>query len=284
MSSFVRSPRLSRLYCCSLSRCHRGYSSQALLARPLTSHIPAQRDDDSPMAGPSSQISQPQSGVVAIGDLKDVETPHAKQHRKQKKGKRLREEHGPRQNPLEPNTVDLHLASLRAAGLEPTLSDIDRCRPATHCHPESPQYAQDYRELCETLLRTFSREQLRRFGEMYGLDYKWTRSGRRKINYAEIIIEQAWKWPSLSEIEKQKMDRTQFDVKCRFCFSHRLFTFFFFENHFIVVFPVNPSQLFLILGRGMWTSVNLDAVLIGCRRCRPVTDVHEVQCTHVFDA
>ncbi|KIJ21650.1 hypothetical protein PAXINDRAFT_64419 [Paxillus involutus ATCC 200175] len=131
-------------------------------------------------------------------------------------------------NPLEPTRVDRYLASIRAAGLEPTLEDVERCRPGKHSRPESLRYAEEYTNLLEVLCRSFSKDQLRGFSELYKLDPIWTRSSRRKTEYAESIIEKAWGWPSLKEIERKRRDRTEVVVK---------------------TFPVTPSQLFLILGK-----------------------------------
>lgn len=116
-------------------------------------------------------------------------------------------------NPLEPTRVDLYLASIHAAGLEPTLDDIERCRPKKHSSPESSKYAEEYNNLLDTLCRSFSKDQLRKFTELYQLDPVWTRTSRRKVEYAESIIEKQWNWPSLKEIERRKRDRTEVVVK-----------------------------------------------------------------------
>jgi len=119
-------------------------------------------------------------------------------------------------NPLEPTRVDLYLASIHAAGLEPTLDDIERCRPRRHSSQESLKYAEEYNDLLDTLCRSFSKDQLRKFTELYQLDPIWTRASRRKIEYAESIIEKQWNWPSLKEIERRKRDRTEVVVKSQF--------------------------------------------------------------------
>lgn len=131
-------------------------------------------------------------------------------------------------NPLEPTRVDLYLASIHAAGLEPTLDDIERCRPKRHSTPESSKFAEEYNDLLDTLCRSFSKDQLRKFTELYNLDPIWTRSSRRKVEYAESIMEKQWNWPSLKEIERRQRDKTEVVIK---------------------TFSVNPSQLFLILGK-----------------------------------
>jgi hypothetical protein len=119
----------------------------------------------------------------------------------------------PSHNPLEPNEVDKYLASLQAAGLEPTLADIEHCQPSRHSHPDSPAYVEEYGRLRERLLRSFSKDQLRRFGKMYNLKAKWMRHGRTKSQYAEAIIEQQWKWPSLAEVQKDRDDRTKEEIQ-----------------------------------------------------------------------
>ncbi|KAH0838390.1 major facilitator superfamily domain-containing protein [Lanmaoa asiatica] len=79
--------------------------------------------------------------------------------------------------------------------------------------PDSSRYAVEYTNLLETLCRSFSKDQLRRFTELYKLDPIWTRSSRRKTEYAESIIEKAWSWPSLKEIERKRRDMTEVLVK-----------------------------------------------------------------------
>ncbi|KAI0931918.1 hypothetical protein AcV5_004709 [Taiwanofungus camphoratus] len=130
--------------------------------------------------------------------------------------------------PLQPSRVETYLSSLQAAGLQPSLADLERCRPAKHAHPNSPQYTVDYNTLLDTLNRSFSKEQLRKFLEQWDPNCVWCRSHRKKIQYAEAIVERMWTWPSLKDIERAKRDRTEVSVKS---------------------IPVSASQLFLILGR-----------------------------------
>ena len=105
--------------------------------------------------------------------------------------------------------VDAFLASLQGTGSEPSLNDLERSRPYAYPHPESTLYAKEYNELLEHLNRSFTKEQLRRFGERYQLDPQLWRSRRRKIDYARAIVENAWGWPSLREIEKAERERTE---------------------------------------------------------------------------
>lgn len=114
-----------------------------------------------------------------------------------------------RRNPLEPTRVDMYLASLQSEGVEPTLDDLEKCRPARHPHRNSAKYAEKYNELADTLCRSFSRAQLQKFVQQCGLDRDWKRRTRRKLDFAEAIIEGKWGWPSLEEVERAKRDRTE---------------------------------------------------------------------------
>lgn len=113
------------------------------------------------------------------------------------------------QNAPQFTKAESYLASIQAIGLEPTLVDAEKFRPARHSRPNTSKYADEYRDLIDTLCRAFSRDQLRRFTVLYKLDSKWTRANRRKVEYAESIIEHHWGWPSLKEIEKRRIDKTE---------------------------------------------------------------------------
>ncbi|KAH7911939.1 hypothetical protein BJ138DRAFT_1062086 [Hygrophoropsis aurantiaca] len=215
LRQYASSSRLSRSPC-RCSRHYRFYTSQNATAYANPGlNSPSNPEPSAP--GPNSIPISERGKPNTIGE--SLEAPHNRDTPKDIKAFR---------NPLEPTRVDLYLASIHAAGLEPTLDDIERCRPANHAPAESPRYADEYHNLVDTLCRSFSKEQLRHFGELYKLDSIWTRNSRRKIEYAESIIEKQWQWPSLKEIERKRRDRTEITVK----------TFF-----------VNPSQLFLILGK-----------------------------------
>lgn len=194
--------RTSRSLCssCLRWRHHRLYVSHAALA---TSAFPtgSLQQTETPSSGPSHAPGKANS-------QKGFRSP-----RETKSG-----DHTPLQsrNPLELTSVDLYLASIHAAGLEPTLDDIERCRPKRHSSSESSKYAEEYNNLLDTLCRSFSKDQLRKFTELYQLDPIWTRTSRRKVEYAESIIEKQWDWPSLKEIERRKRDRTEVVVKSQF--------------------------------------------------------------------
>jgi hypothetical protein len=116
-----------------------------------------------------------------------------------------------RRNPLEPNKLDVFLASLHAAGREPTIIDLEYCRPQTHSSPDTHKYAEEYNDLVDTLCRSFSKSQLRKFALHYQLPRT---SSMRKEQIAEHIIEKQWDWPSLRAIEKRKRDATEVSQKC----------------------------------------------------------------------
>lgn len=117
------------------------------------------------------------------------------------------------------NRVDEHLAALRVGGIEPRLEDLERCRPRKRPHGNSPGYADAYNNLVDRLCRTFSKSQLRRLGKEYCLPWKWTRSGRRKAEYAESIIEKQWGWENLNELAREKRDTSEVVVKCALFFN-----------------------------------------------------------------
>lgn len=117
-------------------------------------------------------------------------------------------------NPLQPTRVDMYLASLSAAGLEPTLEDVERYRPEKHPPTSSPHFAEAYNGLVDSLCRSFTKEQLRNFVSQYGLDPALSMKKRRKAEYAEAIIENQWKWPSLEEVESAKRERTEIAHEC----------------------------------------------------------------------
>lgn len=118
----------------------------------------------------------------------------------------------PRRSGLRPSGVEVYLSKLHAAGMDPTLDDLDRCRPKRTPSGKLSNYPEEHRRLVDTLCRSFSKDQLRKFLVMAGT--QGVRSKRKKIEYAETIIEQYWGWPSLKEIERAKRDRTEVVSRC----------------------------------------------------------------------
>ncbi|KAI1793876.1 hypothetical protein LXA43DRAFT_998751 [Ganoderma leucocontextum] len=123
--------------------------------------------------------------------------------------------------------VQSYLASINAAGIEPTLSDLDRYRP--ECPPvQSLKYAEVYNATLNTLIRSFTKEQLRKFLVQVLGTSRHCSTNRKKADYAESILEQKWKWPKLADVEQAKRDKIEVVTK---------------------ELPVSVSQLFLILGK-----------------------------------
>ncbi len=152
---------------------------------------PEQRDDDAQVAGPSS--SQPASSGA---DTNASQAPL--------KGA---------QKPSDFTRVQSYLASINASGLEPTREDLERCRPLHQPSPHSPQYTETYTTLINNLCRSFTKEQLRKFlAETLGMS-RHSGSHRKKVEYAESIVEQLWGWPTLKELEKAKRDRTEVSIQ-----------------------------------------------------------------------
>lgn len=120
---------------------------------------------------------------------------------------------------LGPSKAESYLLSLLADGVEPTLHDLERLKPSDHSDPLSKEYALEYSALLDNICRSFSSDQLRVFSQRYGLRLG---SKRRKILYAEAIVEKAWRWPSLGELKRAQKDRTEMtsQSKCNVNFKH----------------------------------------------------------------
>ncbi|OCH96202.1 hypothetical protein OBBRIDRAFT_883448 [Obba rivulosa] len=186
---------------------------------------------DAPFASSSSSTLQAE---VRVEQVAEQPPPPKKKHAKKKKQPVKHAEQipdfpeVPSRDPLSPSKAELHLAAIQAAGLEPTLNDLNRLQPKHHPPITSPRFALKYNELVDTICRTFSREQLRRLITLADLDPLWSRLSRKKVEYAETIIEEIWGWPKLAEVERALRDRTEVSQE---------------------TIPVTASQLFLILGR-----------------------------------
>ncbi|KAI0068378.1 hypothetical protein BV25DRAFT_1846382 [Artomyces pyxidatus] len=129
---------------------------------------------------------------------------------------------------LAPSQTKLYLETLYAGGIQPSLSDLERLKPLRHPRPDNPIYATEYMSLLNALCRSFTSDQLRDFAIQYNLGLGYTGSKRRKSHYAEAIMEQAWQWPSLRELERKRIDRTVVITQ---------------------TFPLSPSELFIVLGK-----------------------------------
>ena len=98
------------------------------------------------------------------------------------------------------------LLSLLTDGDTPTLRDLEQLKPPGHSDPRSTEYALEYRTLLDNICRSFSSDQLRCFAQEYGLQLS---PKRRKMVFAETIVEKAWQWPSLRELKRVRRDRTE---------------------------------------------------------------------------
>jgi len=101
--------------------------------------------------------------------------------------------------------TESYLLSLLEDGATPTLHDLERLKPPQHSDPRSTKYALEYRTLLDNICRSFSSDQLRSFTQDYGLQLGLK---RRKMAFAEAIVEKAWQWPSLRELKRAQRDRT----------------------------------------------------------------------------
>lgn len=193
--ALLRHPRLSQSLTATrraVSRSRR-YSASPVLAEARRD--PEERDDDAQVAGPSS--GQPASTAADT----NATLPPLKGAQKTSDFTR----------------VQSYLASINASGLEPTREDLERCRPLHQPSPHSPQYVETYTTLINNLSRSFTKEQLRKFlAETLGAS-RHSGKHRKKVEYAESIIEQLWGWPTLKELEKAKRDRTEVSIQGALC-------------------------------------------------------------------
>lgn len=110
---------------------------------------------------------------------------------------------------LEPfSRVQFYLASINAEGIEPTRDDLDRYRPELPS-TQSPKYAEVYTATLNTLIRSFTKEQLRKFLVHALGTSRHCSTNRKKADYAESILEQLWKWPKLADVEQAKRDKVE---------------------------------------------------------------------------
>lgn len=161
-----------------------------------TRHEPGPQDT-APVAGPSradaSTVSA-SSGEPATHDFGNAQEPFAR--------------------------VQSYLAAVNESGIEPTLRDLDACKPAERPPINSPKYVTQYNDLINTLCRSFTKHQLRKFlVEALGPS-KHCATSRRKSEYAESILDQLWKWPTLGEVERARRDKTEVTAKGASCSQH----------------------------------------------------------------
>lgn len=117
---------------------------------------------------------------------------------------------------LAKSRVNDWLTRLQLEGIDPTLDDLERCRPESHPPKGAPEYTIKYNELVDTLCRSFSMAQLQKFVRQAGLLRQSNRRTRRKVGYAERIIEEKWGWPRLEEVVRERRDRTEASSESRY--------------------------------------------------------------------
>ncbi|KAG5648076.1 hypothetical protein DXG03_007111 [Asterophora parasitica] len=168
----------------------------------------------------------PPASAKSLSDLDRGDTKTAKGPRKKKTpGSSTERPAKPSRNLLRETKLQDYLDQIASTSQDVTLQDIERYRPASHASVHSPKYEVEYNALVETLVRSFSVSQLRKFLGMYYLDAPYKRS---KWELAVTIIERQWNWPSLKVIKKEKREWTEV--------IHQSF-------------PLDAKQAFLILGK-----------------------------------
>ncbi|KAK1224398.1 hypothetical protein PQX77_012694 [Marasmius sp. AFHP31] len=197
---------LKRRVCpsCLSFRVQRFYSAQAAFAR------------SSP---PSVANSNSSSQSIEVPSPLDNSTSPTKT----KKTKRAPK--APTRNLLEETKVEEYLAEIAASKDLITLEDLTRLRPKKHSNPSTPEYEVEYNQLLDRIQQAFNRKQLIHFVDLFGIPRP---KRQTKPAYAVHIIEQAWGWPSLTEVQKRRRDWSEV------------------EEEF---FGLNPPQSFLFLGK-----------------------------------
>ena len=127
------------------------------------------------------------------------------------------------------------------------LEDLERYRPDRQPVPKLPEFEEQYIVLRDKLCRAFNKPQIQAFLKLYGMDFP---AHSRKEAYVAMIIENAWSWPSLEKIKKEKIDWTVSSQR-----SSYLFSLLLEANHSISAdFPMDPRRSFLLMGKGLSSS------------------------------
>lgn len=114
-------------------------------------------------------------------------------------------------NLLDQSKVQEYLDYVASTDAGATLEDLEKCRPTRRSSPDTPQYEKEYNALLDTLVRSFSKDQLRHFLQLYGLGAP---AKKTKWQFAVSIIETQWEWPSLTEIQRKRRDWTEVSTIC----------------------------------------------------------------------
>ncbi|KAG7450406.1 uncharacterized protein BT62DRAFT_927706 [Guyanagaster necrorhizus] len=186
---------------CILSRFHRLYTVAAVQHAAPTA---ASEDNTEPSSEPSPPKASKRKSTRKATKKPDVP---------------------PRKTVLEESRVHSHLASLQATEGILTLDELERHKPSGLAHPQSPKYEEQYSELQNFLLRSFNSKQLVQFIRLSGSNVPMSRD---KNSLVTIILEETWNMPSLSQIQKDKKERTETGSQ---------------------TYPLDRRQSFLILGK-----------------------------------
>ncbi|KAF5377539.1 hypothetical protein D9615_005313 [Tricholomella constricta] len=207
--------RRSSCSSCLRFRLSRALSSTTIVFRPL----PASSE-------PVSRSADPDRGGESACSSKAGKAPRKKKivGSSVKRPSQATIENPPR-NLLQETKLQDYLDHIALTSQDVSLGDIERYRPARHASVRSPEYEEEYNALVETLVRSFSLNQLRKFLEMYHLSAP---QKRNKWELAVAIIERQWNWPSLKIIKQEKREWTES--------IHQSF-------------PLDAKQSFLILGK-----------------------------------
>jgi hypothetical protein len=198
MSALLRQRHLTRIcFTCLEFRRIRLHSSHAILAAP--------QDVASLSLNPNPITIQ------ANEPLSTLSKPSSKLRGKNTKSVKNTQDDITQKDPFAHNGVELYLNKLKAAGLEPTLFDLERCKPLRRHRPDTARYEQQFEALVDRLSRSFSKRQLCQFCEMYQIDAR-PYVTKRKLVLG--IIEKRWGWPSLDEIKRRKIEETKIEQAC----------------------------------------------------------------------
>ena len=160
--------------------------------------------------------------IISIGNLRNVanhstdpnltyERRNAPPRRRVRPDSLGSEDFAVQRSLLEKTKLEEYLQHIASTSRQVSLADIERCRPMTSPAVDDPGYEQKYTALSETLVRSFSFNQLEQFLDLYRLNPP---AKRNKWHFAVTIIEEAWKWPSLSRTKKDKREWSEIVYEC----------------------------------------------------------------------
>ena len=102
------------------------------------------------------------------------------------------------------NSIEDFLGHLQTTQHDLNLEDLERYRPQKIVDSKSADFERAYNEAVDSLVKSFSVEQLRQFIILSGLPLRYPRSPKRVL--ASKIVEEKWGWPSLEKVLQEKID------------------------------------------------------------------------------